>query len=380
MKGTVIKRGRSWSVVIDAGRDLNGKRIRKWHSGYQTKRDAERARVEILGRMQAGTYVEPSRLRVSGFLLEQWLPAKQPTLKANTFVTATVYVESYIVPALGSRLLQELTPALVNDFYSTLLLSGGRQATGLRPKTVRNIHGVLHKALADAERWGLVRRNVAALADPPSGKSSVMKSWDAAQLRTFLTAVEGDRLHALWVLGASTGMRRSELLGLAWRNVDLGAQRLAVADTLVMVGRKPVLRESEAKSAAAHRTVALDSATVETLREHRRRQLEERMAAGPIWKDTGLVFTREDGSIVNPEWLTRAFKRHVSTAGLPWIGLHGLRHTHATMALKAGVPAKVVQERLGHSSVTITLDTYSHVLPNMQRDAAERIAELMFGP
>jgi integrase len=147
-----------------------------------------------------------------------------------------------------------------------------------------------------------------------------------------------------------------------------------------MVGRKPVLRESEAKSAAAHRTVALDSATVETLREHRRRQLEERMAAGPIWKDTGLVFTREDGSIVNPEWLTRAFKRHVSTAGLPWIGLHGLRHTHATMALKAGVPAKVVQERLGHSSVTITLDTYSHVLPNMQRDAAERIAELMFGP
>ena len=158
------------------------------------------------------------------------------------------------------------------------------------------------------------------------------------------------------------------------------ALRLAMADTLVMVGRKPMLQRFEAKSAAAHRTVALDSATVEVLRAHRRRQLEERMAAGPIWSDTGLVFTREDGSLVNQEWLTRAFNRYASAADLPWIGLHGLRHTHATLALKAGVPAKVVQERLGHSSVTIALDTYSHVLPNMQRDAAERVAELMFGP
>lgn len=380
MKGTVIKRGKRWSVIIDAGHDANGKRIRKWHSGYATKREAERARVEILGRMQAGTYVEPSRLRVSSFLIEQWLKTKQSTLKANTFVTTKMYCESYIVPALGSRLVQELTPALINDFYKTLLTSGGRQQTGLAPKTVRNIHGVLRKALADAERWGLVLRNVAALTDPPSVKTPAMKSWDVAQLRTFLASVEDDRLIALWVLAASTGMRRSELLGLAWVNVDLDALRLAVADTLVMVGRKPTLRRFEAKSAAAHRTVAVDSATGEILREHRRRQLEERMAAGPIWNDTGLVFTREDGSLVNPEWLTRAFKRFVLAADLPWIGLHGLRHTHATMALKAGVPAKVVQERLGHSSVTITLDTYSHVLPNMQRDAAERVAELMFGP
>ena len=189
---------------------------------------------------------------------------------------------------------------------------------------------------------GLIRRNVAALADPPSVKTSPMKSWDAAELRTFIASVDQDRLRALWVLAASTGMRRRDLLGLAWGNVNLGAQRLAVADTLVMVGRKPMLRTFEAKSAAARRTVALDTATVEILRKHRRRQLKERMSAGPIWEDTGLVFTREDESLVHPEWVTRAFKKHVSTAGLPWIGLHGLRHTHATMALKAGVPAKVV--------------------------------------
>ncbi len=146
-----------------------------------------------------------------------------------------------------------------------------------------------------------------------------------------------------------------------------------------MVGTKPVLRPAEGKSDAAIRTVDLDSVTVGLLMEHRRRQLEDRIAAGPIWNDTGLVFAHEDGSMISPQWVTRTFKRHVDRAGLPWIGLHGLRHTHATMALKAGVPAKVVQERLGHSSVFITLDTYSHVLPNMQRDAAERIAEVMFG-
>jgi integrase len=237
----------------------------------------------------------------------------------------------------------------------------------------------LHKALADAVKWGLAQRNIASLADPPKATKTPMRSWDAEQLRQCLVAIEDDRLRALWTLAASTGMRRSELLGLGRASVDLYAKRLSVRDTLVVARTTPVLRRSEGKSSAAHSTIALDSETVEVLREHRRRQLEERIAAGPIWENLDLVFTREDGSLLRPGWVTKRFRHLVEAAGLPWIGLHGLRHTHATMALLAGVPAKVVSERLGHSSVSITLDRYSHVLPNMQSDAAERIAEVTYG-
>ena len=159
----------------------------------------------------------------------------------------------------------------------------------------------------------------------------------------------------------------------------LHRKRMPVVDTMVMVGSEPVLRTAEAKTASSRRTIALDQGTVDALRDHRRRQLEERMAAGPIWEDTGLVFTREDGSALHPVRVTSTFKRQVQRAGLPWVGLHGCRHTSATLALQVGIPAKVVSERLGHSSVSITLDRYSHVLGNMQRDAADRIGELLFG-
>lgn len=191
-----------------------------------------------------------------------------------------------------------------------------------------------------------------------------------------------DRLYALWLLLAGTGMRRGEALGLGPEHLDLDRARVAIQRSLVAVRGRGEEREasfSEPKTDKSRRSVALDPASVETLRAHRRRQLEERIALGPAWQDRGLVFCREDGLELDPDWVGKRFGALSSAAGLPAIRLHDLRHTHATLALQADIHPKVVSERLGHSTISMTLDTYSHAIPAMQEDAAVRVAALVFG-
>ena len=221
---------------------------------------------------------------------------------------------------------------------------------------------------------------MAALADPPSAKSTKApkpKSWTADQLRTFLNHVGDDRLRPLWWFFAITGVRRGEAAGLRWENVDLEKGTVAITETRVSVNYKVV--ESDPKTSHGRRRIALDPETVQVLREWRKRQLEERMAWGPAWQETGYVFTREDGTPWHPDRIRQIFKRFVSETGLPSIPPHGLRHTSASLALANGVPLKVVQERLGHSSIAITGDIYSHVTEGMDRDAAAKIAGAISG-
>ena len=183
-------------------------------------------------------------------------------------------------------------------------------------------------------------------------------------------------MYAAAFVAATTGMRRSEVLGVAWNSVDLDSALLEVTQTLVMVGNDPVL-VGDTKTARSRRCVALDDATVAVLREHRRLQLAERLAWGEAWQDHGLVFCQEDGTPVRPDWFTRWVNRTARKSGVKMIGPHGLRHTWATLALKAGVHVKVVSERLGHASVATTMDIYSHVLPSMQREAARVVTDLI---
>jgi integrase len=201
-----------------------------------------------------------------------------------------------------------------------------------------------------------------------------MKTWSAEQLKVFLKATTNDRLHGLWHLLALTGMRRGEALGLRWADVDLEAGRIAVRRALVPVGRGVIV--SEPKTARGKRSIALDPETVEVLKAQAARQLEEQQRS-KTWTDTGLVFTREDGEALHPEVASRCFRQAVKRTMLPEIRLHDLRHSHATLALRAGIHPKVVSERLGHATVAITLDTYSHAVPAMQEEAAMRIAELV---
>jgi integrase len=330
--------------------------------------------------MQRGAYVEPSKQTVGDFL-KAWLDGCRVRVRPSTWASYRLNVQAHIIPALGTIPLQSVTAAGLNAFYADLLQAGrvGREG-GLSPRTVRYVHTILRRALADAVRQNRLSRNVADLADPPpqrGAQAPEMKTWTAGELRAFLDYAADDRLYPAFLLAATTGMRRGEIAGLRWRDVDLEAGRLAVTQTLISLGNKAAV--STPKTAKGRRQVALDGSTAAVLRAHRRRQVEERLAWGPAYQDGDLVFCREDGTPINPALLSERFERLAREADLPRIRFHDLRHTHATLSLQAGVHPKVVSERLGHASVAITLDVYSHAVAGVQEEAAEKVAALVLG-
>jgi integrase len=379
MRGSIRKRGSTYTWYISVPDPVTGERRQRSKGGFRTKRECQEALNEALARLREGTFVRSSPLGLSAFLVDEWLPAvRPPRVRPSTWASYRMAVERHIVPALGGVLLQGLTPGHLTAFYRTLLDGGRRDRRGgLAPKSVRNIHGVLHAALRDAVRWGYLARNVAAVADLPRGMAPEMRVWSPEQLRAFLDQVRGDPLYAAWLLLATTGMRRGEVAGLRWVDVDLDAGRVSPRRPRVVVDYEVVV--SEPKTAKGRRSLALDPATVAALREHCTRQLEQRLAVGPRWQDSGLVFTWPDGRPIHPERFTRWFEQHARAAGLPKIRLHDVRHSYATAALAAGVPAKVVSERLGHATIAITMDTYSHVLPALDAQAAGTVARLILG-
>jgi len=292
-------------------------------------------------------------------------------------VLAAPRADQLALPRIGSTSLQKLNAPQLNAMYAEMLESGRRNGKGgLSVRTVRYTHTVIRKALADAVGWNLLTRNVADAAQPPKKQKTTNATWSADQLRTFLSHVQEDRLFATWQLAAMTGMRRGEILGLSWADIDFDNARLSVRRSLVSSDYK--IKVSEPKTERGRRTVALDPAMLRVLRDHQGRQLLERVAMAGDWgNELDLVFTRDDGSPIHPQAFSEMFEKHVKDSKLPKLSLHGVRHTHATIALRAGVHPKVVSERLGHASVAFTLDVYTDSLPDMQETAANLIAALV---
>lgn len=327
----------------------------------------------------------PATTTVGDYLLREWLPATAPPrVKVETWQDRARNLEQHVVARLGSVRLQALTTAHLNRLYADLLAGGRVRASGgLSPTSVRRIHAMLRKAFNDAVKWGLIERNPALTADPPSAKIAQaarrrsMHTWRPEELRQFLEHVEAHRLHALWLFASSTGMRRSEVLGIRWSDIDFRAGTGQVRQTILPTGEGygPVI---EQKTSSSARTIDLDRRTLEMVVAHRERRDHDRGLLGSDWQDHGLVFPRDDGRWWNPPAISISFRRAVRSAGVPAIRLHDVRHTHASLLLRAGVNPKVVSERLGHSSVAFTLDTYAHVLPGMQRDAAELFMSLVY--
>lgn len=379
MRGTVIKRGGSWSVVLDLGRDETGRRVRKWHSGYRSKKEAERARVELLGRVHQGTYIEPSKVTIGAFLVDEWLPAKRSTVKETTLASYEMHVHKHIVPRIGGVPLLTVGATHLNAFYADLLTGGRRDGSGgLSPTSVRRIHATLHKAMADAVRWGRLARNPADQADPPRASNVEMCIWSPEQVRTFLDFVRSDRLFCAWLMAATTGMRRGELLGLRWSDVNLDAGSLSVRQIRTVARSKVVTLTP--KTDMGTRTIALDPQTVAALRSYRVAQMEERLMVGPAYaNERDLVFTWEDGSPIHPERFSCWFKKLCRSSSLPRIRLHDVRHSYVTALLSAGVPLKVVSQRIGHASPMVTMTIYQHVLPGDDRAAAAVGARAILG-
>jgi integrase len=377
MRGGVVRRGDGYTVVVELDRDpVTNKRRQKWHSGYRTKRDAERALSEIVASLHTGSYLEPTKQTLSDFTRE-WLAAIKPTIRPSTHHSYSRNLQLHVLPPLGSVQLRRIDAGMLNTLYASLLAEGRKNYAGggLSPRSVRYIHTIMHRAFRDAVKWGRLARNPAEAADPPkaTGRPESI-TWTADQLRTFVEGTRGSRYWTAYLLLATTGLRRGEALGLRWSDLDLDAGRASIRQTVIAIRHTVMI--GTPKTAKGRRTVTLDSGTVSALREHRRRQAAERLLMGAGWTDLDLVFCHVDGTMLHPERFSRGFLETVSRIGLPRIRLHDLRHGWATLALQAGIHPKIVQERLGHANISITLDTYSHVTAGLHEDAAEEVAAL----
>jgi integrase len=365
-----------WYVVIEVDRGLDGRRRQQWHGGFFTRREAEVARARLVDAVHNHRYVSRNRLTLEDWVQNSWLPMMETRVKPTTLQGYRQTMKDYVLPVLGARPVQKLTTLELDLLYGELL-RGERSGRQLSLNTVTNIHRALHKALADAVDAGLVVDNVAARAKAPRPwrfTSHRVSAWSQSELAAFLAWVRDDRLYAAWRLAAMTGMRRGEILGLRWEDVDLARARVSVRRAFVEVKYRVV--ESSTKGNAA-RTIDLDWRTVEGLAVHHEMQAEERREWRGDYEGSDLVVAWQNGCAIHPQAFTQMFQTHVRRAGLRRIRLHDLRHTHASLALQAGVPVTVVSERLGHHSPAFTVRQYAHALPGMQALAAAVLADVL---
>ena len=364
----------SWAYVVDVAPAGAVKREQRSKAGFPTKAAALTAMNELQAAKAAGTYVSPLKLTLAGYLTG-WLPGVR--CRESTRTGYEVCIRRHIVPRLGAVPIQQLTRVQVRAFLEELRTAERVRGAGpLSPKSVHNVAICLRAALTDAVEDGLLIRNPAERTSSAPSDGTEMLTWSREQLRTFLTAVADDHDYALWRLLATTGLRRGEALGLRWRDVDVEAGRLAIQQQLTRAGDRIVF--GPPKTAAGRRSISVDPGTIAALRAHRVFQLEhERMPLGEAYSDGDLVFCRVDGRPHDPDVISHRFESLARRAGVSRIRLHDLRHTAATLLLQAGVHPKIVQERLGHSSVMITLDRYSHITPNLQDEAAAKIGILI---
>lgn len=368
MRGSITKRGDSWTAIVDLPPDpATGKRRQKRVTA-RTKREVESKVAELIQKTHIG-FVDAGRVTVHQFLAD-WMPAAETTLRASTARRYADAIRLHIEPQLGNIRLSKLAPGDLQSLYTN------RLAAGLSPTTVHHLHAILHRALDQAVKWGYVMRNVADAVDPPRRNRPEMRCWSSEEVTRVLRAAEGDEYEALWHLALTTGMRRGELLGLRWSDVDLDAGSLSVARTLSR-GKTSRLEAGEPKTQAGRRRVALPASTVARLRRHQTRQKAVWLEVGPAYADRNLVFATVNGTPIHPNTLARAFGRLITKAAVPRIRFHDLRHTSATVLLARGEHPKVVQERLGHASIRETLDRYSHVSKDMQQRAAAHFDSLL---
>ena len=432
MKGTVYQRGKTWTYRFRSPERDPSTGDYPWISkgGFVTKREAWTACREAMREADRGRVVRPSTRTVAQFLAE-WFTAIEPSIDATTWQNWKDYAQAYVIPRIGGQGLQNLDEPQLLKLYGKLLAEGrvkrdrnsemyaywsdrvakGENPTarevsdackttihaaraavrryrsgvipkqmtgGLAPKTVRNIHAMIHRALVDAVAWKYIAYNPASNIKPPKRPRKRRMVWRPDQIQAFLMSVQRDRFAALFLLELTTGIRRGQICGLKWSAVDLDAGEITVHDSRVVVAGH-ARDKAGGKTENADQTISIDRATAAALRRWRERQDGEREFFGADYHPGDYVFTFEDGRPPHPDTIRQRFDRLAAAAGLSRITFHDLRHSYATGALKAGVSPKILSERIGHADVGFFLQTYAHVITNDDREAAEQAASFLIG-
>jgi integrase len=372
MKGHIKERSPGkWAIILDLYDDA-GKRRRKWHSFTGSKRKAQEECSRLIAALKSGNYVEPTTQTVAEFLNE-WLTFIKPSVAPKTHERYAEILQKGVAPLLGDVTLAKLKTDRIDGALSKALTEGRRDGKGgLSPRTVHHMRRVLIKALSQAVTWDRLVKNPAVATTPPKVERKKMLAYDAGQTAELLDAIRSTRMFIPTLLAVMCGLRRGELLALRWRHVELGdnLRQLSVRESAEQT--KEGVRYKEPKSGRA-RTVSMSSTVIAELNAHRTRQAEEQLRLGIRPDEDSFVVAQYDGQPIQPRSLTHEWVRILGKTTLPRIRFHDLRHTHASQMLAAGVHPKIASERLGHSTIGITLDLYSHVMPGMQADAAEQV-------
>lgn len=374
MAGRTVKKDQNtkkWYFILTHGKKEDGKPRQFKKRGFKTKQEAHKAMLELEQSLTLGTYIQPNKILYKEYLLERFLEDKMTKVKKQTLNTYRWIVEKHIIPAIGDVELTKLNPMIIQGLYNKLT-----KEKVLSDENIQKVHTLINDSLKKAERWGLIARNPAALVDRPKAVKKEITVWNVEEVRQFLKyAKKSGRYYIAFLLASTTGMRQGEILGLRWKDVDFENGCVRITQTLSSDG-KDLLPYTKTKSGS--RTIDLPEETVTALKKHWlfiRGEREKNCS----YKNLDLVVCTEFGTPTHKSNIRRVFKSIIKKADIPKIRFHDMRHTHATLLLLQGVNPKIVSERLGHADVRITLDTYSHLLPSMQKDTAIKFGEMLFG-
>ncbi|AXF56826.1 MULTISPECIES: tyrosine-type recombinase/integrase [Bacillaceae] len=370
MRGSVYKTANGYGFRIDYGRDKRGKRKQKRYSGYNTKKLAEKAMSNTLNDVNEGTYVPPQNITFVDFL-QNWVNGRQNSLSKGTAKTYHYLVDMHVSEFFHTIKLTDLEVEDFDDFYNHLL-----NEKKLSPATIRKIHHSICKAgLNEAIRKKLLKDNPSTLADLPSFEKTRIEIWDEQETQEFLKKAKKHYLYIAFHLALSTGMRQGEILALQWNQIDMERKTISIDKSL-----RRNMEISTTKTDAGARLVSIPDQTVNELQRHWKWQKEQQLKLGKAYENKNLVVSTKWGTLISHRNLLRAYYQIRKPLNVKPITFHELRHTHATHLLKLGFHPKIVQERLGHNSIQVTIDTYSHLMPGLQETAAQKLGNMIFDP
>jgi len=370
MRGSIRQKSKnSWQIVVDVGTDAEGRRQRHFKTVRGRKGDAQRELNELLSNLDKGTYAVPGKMTVSD-IFQQWVQGYVRTkCSPRTQDGYQSIIDNHLAPSLGYHRLKKLTPQVIQSYYANA-------CQALSSRTVHHQHRVLSQALRYAVRQGYLGRNPCELVDPPSPQGKGMRTMDPAEVTAFLEHAEGSFFYPVFYTAVSSGLRQAELLGLRWRDLDLGVIP-SISVNRVLYKRRGVSEFRLPKTSRSRRLVSMTPALAAYLREYRQERKALYDGIGKELTPDELVFANHEGQSLNPPSLSRDFARIINKAGIEGVRFHDLRHTFASLALKQGIHPKIISEALGHASVAFTMDTYSHIIEGMQAEAMARLGEVL---